>query len=159
MSKATAYIALGSNMGDRAGTLLSAVKLLDEIEGVEVRRISQFIETEPEGGPNGQGKFFNAVAQVEITLAPAELLVKLQQIEQLLGRKRGLEERWGPRTCDLDILLVDDLVVQGEQLTIPHPRMHERRFVLEPLASIAPDLVHPALGKTIRDLLLEVMMK
>jgi len=155
MESVVAYLGLGSNRGDRAEVLMSAVKQISEVSGVSVRRISQFVETEPVGGPSDQPKYYNAVAEIETDLPPDELLVRLQKIERDLGRRREAEVRWGPRTCDLDILLMGDVIVRGPELTIPHPRMHERVFVLGPLASIAPDVVHPVLRKTIRALLQE----
>lgn len=159
MDAVVAYIGLGSNLGNRSETLMSAIKMIDEIDGIEVRRLSQFVITEPVGGPEDQGKYINAAAELETTLSPEVLLEALGEIETFLGRDRTTEDRWGPRTCDLDILLMGDLVMETDELTIPHPRMHERQFVLEPLASIAADVVHPVSGKTIRDLLLEAMMQ
>ncbi len=151
-----AYIALGSNLGDRGEMLLATVKKLAAAAGIEVRRISQFISTEPVGGPPDQPKYLNAAAEIQTTLSPQELLAALHEIEQSLGRDRTAEQRWGPRTCDLDILLIGELVMDTAELTIPHPRMHERRFVLEPLAQIAPKVVHPVLKKTVSQLLCEL---
>ena len=153
--KRTAYIALGSNLGDSSATLMEAVKRMDGIDGVCVRRVSQMIQTEPVG-PAGQPEYLNGAAEIETTLQPRELLAALQKIESALGRDRTCEQRFGPRTCDLDILLVGDLVMETEELTIPHLRMHERLFVLRPLAEIAPQTVHSKLGRTISDLLAEL---
>ncbi|HUS90676.1 MAG TPA: 2-amino-4-hydroxy-6-hydroxymethyldihydropteridine diphosphokinase [Phycisphaerae bacterium] len=155
MAETSAYIGLGSNLGDRGKTLLEALKRIDELEGVEVRKTSQFVRTEPVGGPDDQDWYLNAAAELRTRLGPPELLAALQDIERSLGRRREREQRWGPRTCDLDILLMGELVLEADELTVPHPRMHERLFVLRPLASIAAQEVHPVLGKSVLELLLE----
>lgn len=147
-----AYIALGSNIEPRAGTLIRALSLLDEHEGISVKRVSQMIQTEPVG-PAGQATYLNGAAGLHTDLEPRALLAALQEIESQLGRDRAREQRWGPRTCDLDLLLYDDVVVDSEELTVPHPRMHERDFVLRPLAEIAAAAVHPVLKQTVAELL------
>ena len=150
-----AYIAMGGNLGDRRKTLLEALRMMSDCPHIAVLRHSDFIETDPVGPP-GQGKYLNAAVEIETTLAPAELLAQMHRIETCLGRDRGKETRWGPRTCDLDILLIDDLVIETPELTVPHPYMHERSFMLQPLAQLAPDLVHPVLKKTMARLLKEL---
>ena len=146
---ALAYIGLGSNLGNREGCLRGAIQRLRELPGTTVLRVSRFYETEPVGGPP-QGKFLNAALALETTLAPESLLAELQRIETALGRTR--EVRWGPRTTDLDILLYDDGVLDTPTLKIPHPLMHERMFVLDPLAEIAPNVIHPVLKKPVAQL-------
>jgi len=141
---------MGSNLGDREGTLRRAAAMLDRHD-VRVRAVSRFIETAPVG-PAGQGPYINAAAELETTLTPHGLLAVMMDIERTLGRDRDRGQRWGPRTCDLDLLLFGSAILDTPDLTLPHPRMHERRFVLEPLANIAPDVVHPVLKKTIRQL-------
>ncbi len=117
--------------------------------GMEVKEISSLTQTDPVGGPP-QGQYMNGAALVETELEAGQLLESLQTIEHELGRRRSV--RWGPRTIDLDILLYGEEVIEEDALQIPHPRMHERRFVLEPLCEIAPGARHPKLKKTIREL-------
>ena len=148
---AVVYIGIGSNLGDRRANIDRALSLLKEEKEIEVQAVSKMIETEPVGGPE-QGLFLNGVLRVRTDLLPLDLLSKLKNIERRLGRQRS-DERNRPRTMDLDILFYDDVViVDGRTLTIPHPRLAERRFVLEPLSELAPDFVHPRLGKTVREL-------
>jgi 2-amino-4-hydroxy-6-hydroxymethyldihydropteridine diphosphokinase len=148
---ALALLSLGSNLGDRRGILQAALTALAGSLGVEQVTVSSWHETAPVGGPAGQGAFLNAAALVETSLPPAELLARLQRIEFHLGRTR--ETRWGARTLDLDLLLYDNLVLSTPFLTLPHPRMAFRRFVLEPAVEVAPDLVHPRLSWTVQRLL------
>jgi 2-amino-4-hydroxy-6-hydroxymethyldihydropteridine diphosphokinase len=146
-----ACIALGSNLGDRQGTLEGAIAALSGTRGVVVRKVSSFHQTEPVGGPPGQGPFLNAAAVLETTLDPFGLLHVLQAIEDQFGRTRTV--RWGERTLDLDLLLFDEQIVTPAELALPHPRMATRRFVLEPLAEIAPDAVDPVSRQTIAGIL------
>jgi 2-amino-4-hydroxy-6-hydroxymethyldihydropteridine diphosphokinase len=147
---ATVYLGLGSNLGDRHDYLHRAINALRQIPEIKVEIVSSFRETEPIGGPPGQPRFLNAVAQIRTDLTVHALLEDALRIEQDLGRVRS--ERWGPRIIDIDILMYSDLVHHDPTLTLPHPRMHERAFVLEPMAEIAPDLVHPILGLSMRQL-------
>lgn len=135
----SAYVALGANLGDRLEQLREAVRRLAETDGVEVVRSSRVFETEPVGPP--QPAFLNAVIEVRTTLDPRELLQAAQAVEDSLGRVRA--ERWGPRTIDVDILTFDDRTVDEPGLEIPHPRMHERGFVLVPLGELDHDPMLP----------------
>jgi len=145
---ATAYIGLGSNIGDREEYIEQAIFLLEKNPNIQVTKRSSNYETEAEGGE--QPPFINAAIEVKTTLSPHKLLEVCQEIETALGREREVE--WGPRTIDLDILLYNDQIISNDQLQIPHPLMHERLFVLKPLREIAPHVIHPALEKTIEDL-------
>lgn len=151
MRAAKAYIAFGSNLGDRRRSIERAIEVLSGNPEVSVRRVSSIVETEPDGGPPGQGPYLNGAAEIETALPPRELLGTLMEIERSLGRVRI--GRRGPRTIDLDLLIYGSETVNEPGLTIPHPRMHERAFVLGPLSEIAPDAVHPVLRKTARELL------
>ena len=135
-----AFLGLGSNVGDRLATLQRAVDLLSRESGIHVERSSRVWETDPVGGPE-QPDFLNAVVEVDTDLEPFDLLAVVDRVEATLGRFRDV--RWGPRTIDIDILLIDDLVLAGERLTVPHPRMHERAFVIAPLLELIPDPVLP----------------
>lgn len=146
------HIGIGSNLGNREGHCLKAIRLFSE-KGILVRNRSSMHETEPWGVKDQPG-FINMAVEGETGLMPARLLEILKVIEDEVGRVETF--RWGPRVIDLDILLYDDLVMNTPELTIPHPRMHEREFVLRPLAEIAPDKVHPVLKKTIRKLLFDL---
>jgi 2-amino-4-hydroxy-6-hydroxymethyldihydropteridine diphosphokinase len=140
----TAWIGLGSNLGDREGYLRRALAALDSESAIEVTAISTFVETEPVGFLD-QPYFLNAAARGETELGPRELLERLLAVELRLGRTRD-GPRFGPRTIDLDLLLFGDEVVNEPGLRVPHPRLHERRFVLEPLAELDPGLVVPGRG-------------
>jgi 2-amino-4-hydroxy-6-hydroxymethyldihydropteridine diphosphokinase len=149
-----AMIGLGSNLGDRRAALEGAIAALTTTPGVVVRAVSAFHETEPVGGPAGQGSYLNAAALLETTFEPVELLRILLDIEARFGRVRT--DHWGARTLDLDLLLYGDRILKTPELTVPHPRFATRRFVLAPLAEIAPRAVDPVTGRTIVDLLAEL---
>jgi 2-amino-4-hydroxy-6-hydroxymethyldihydropteridine diphosphokinase len=145
--KTTAYLSLGSNLGDREGHLRDAIARL-ESQG-HVVAVSSLYETEPVDFIN-QPWFLNCAVAIETSKTPEELIAAILETEVTMGRQRG--QKKGPRSIDIDILLVGDKVVEAEELNVPHPAMSERRFVLEPLAEIAPEARHPVLKKTIREL-------
>jgi 2-amino-4-hydroxy-6-hydroxymethyldihydropteridine diphosphokinase len=148
-----AYVGIGSNLGNRQQYVETARREMARLPGTELVAFSTVIETDPVG-PVPQGKFLNAAAGLETTLSPRALLEALAAIEAGTGRQpRQHRPPWGPRTLDLDILLYDERVISDDRLVIPHPLMHERRFVLQPLAEIAPEAVHPVLEMTVAELL------
>ena len=144
-----AYIALGSNLGDKKAYLDQAIKALKQHKECRVQKVSSYLVTEPYGGVE-QDDFLNACLSLDTLLSPEELLDLLHEIEQAAHRERLIH--WGPRTLDLDLLLYDNEVLETEDLIIPHVEMHKRDFVLKPLAEIAPNKRHPILGKTIGEL-------
>ena len=148
----TAYLGLGSNLGDRIKNLELAISAISEHPEILVHAVSSFYETEPMGYQD-QDWFINQVIQIDTTLSPDELLTEIRKIENALGRKRRI--KWGPRTMDIDILLYGDMVIESSILTIPHPLLTKRLFVLIPLAEIAPSLKHPVLGRSIRHILID----
>ena len=145
-----AFVGLGSNLGEREATLREALTRLGELDGVAVVAVSSFRETDPVGNVD-QPRFVNGAAEIVTNLGPRELLDRLLEVERSLGRDRSREERWGPRTVDLDLLLYGDETVGEVGLEIPHPRLSERPFVLEPLLELDPELRLPN-GRALRDL-------
>jgi 2-amino-4-hydroxy-6-hydroxymethyldihydropteridine diphosphokinase len=144
-----AYVGLGSNLGDRAAHLLLGLSALSRLPKTHLLRLSPVYETEPVGPP--QPPYLNMVAELETELSPKGLLAEMLRIEKALGRER--RERWGPRTLDLDLLLYGDLVLEEAGLSVPHPRLHERAFVLVPLLDLLPEGRHPLLGQSFAELL------
>ncbi len=144
-----AYLGLGCNLGDRRANCLNAIRLLKD-KGITVTKESSLYETEP-WGYKEQLAFINMAVEIKTDMSPRELLVNLKDIERKMGRIETV--RWGPRLIDIDILLYDDLILDEPDLEIPHPLMHKRDFILQPLSEIAPDVIHPVLNKRIRDLL------
>ena len=146
-----AYLALGSNLGDRLSLLRQARGLLAAADGVRVLASSGLYQTVPVGGPEGQNPYLNAVLEVETTLSPEALLQLTQRVEKDLGRERRI--RWGARTLDIDILFYGDKISKEPDLELPHPRLHLRRFVLLPLADLAPETLHPVENRSVRQML------
>ena len=152
---AIVYLGIGSNLGDRQANIQKAVELLKANPDIEVLSVSALIETEPVGGPE-QGKFLNGAVKIKTDLLPLELLTQLKMIERKLGRVKNAPAN-SPRPIDLDILFYDDVViVEGKHLNIPHPRLAQREFVLKPLLEIAPELVHPRLNRSVKELYEEI---
>jgi len=145
-----ATVGIGSNLGNKEATIQRAIQRLHECNGNRVRKVSSLFETEPVGKLD-QPWFLNCVAQVETSLEMKSFFSFLKEVETLFERVR--KERWGPRTLDLDLLMFDDVIYSDSALTVPHPDMQKRRFVLEPLCEIAPDLVHPGLNLSTSNLL------
>jgi 2-amino-4-hydroxy-6-hydroxymethyldihydropteridine diphosphokinase len=144
------YVALGSNLGDRDGQLAAAIAALSATDGVEVVAVSPVYETDPVGPPP-QGAYLNATVRLRSALTPGALLGRLLEIEAAQGRSRG-STRDAPRTLDLDLLFYGDQILTEPDLELPHPRLADRPFVLEPLCDLAPDFVHPVLQRTVENL-------
>jgi 2-amino-4-hydroxy-6-hydroxymethyldihydropteridine diphosphokinase len=153
-----AAIGLGSNLGDRQHVISSAIDALGNLPGTTLSAVSPIIETSPVG-PQDQPDYLNAVAVVRTTLTPRQLLDELLAIERRLGRDRSEPTRWGPRRIDLDLLLHGDTVIDEPGLTLPHPHMHERHFVLEPLAAVLPEAWHPLRLRTVAELLSDLRVQ
>jgi 2-amino-4-hydroxy-6-hydroxymethyldihydropteridine diphosphokinase len=149
-SSVTVHIGLGSNVGDREANLRKALAMLVESPGLEVRKISPFLDN-PAVGDDDAPRFLNAAAEAVTTLSAKDLVHRLLDIEHLMGRVR--REKWEPRIIDLDLLLHGSTIVATDAVSVPHPLMHERLFVLRPLAEIAPQVIHPVLRVTVADLL------
>jgi len=150
----TAFIGLDSNLGDRRRYIESAIEELRRSGAVEVIKVSKLYETEPAGGPP-QGKYLDGVAEITTGLTPRALLALLKETEKKVGRAPS-DIRWAPREIDLDILLFEDVVMDEPDLKIPHPLLHLRDFMLEPICEIAPDVIHPVLKKSVGDILFEL---
>lgn len=149
-SEEVVFIGIGSNLGDPLKQCKQAVSIIGELEGIECLAQSSWYLTAPVG-EIPQNDYVNGVLKISTTLKPVDLLNVLKRIEQSFGKRIGV--KWGPRYMDLDILFYGGLIIEEKQLVIPHPECHRRRFVLEPLCEIEPELVHPLLGLTVKELL------
>ena len=148
---AIAYLCLGANSKNRLTTVQQAVSLFSLAENIKLIRASALYETEP-WGVKDQNWFLNMVVEIKTDLSAQDLLLKCLSIEKMLGRDRSREQRWGERPVDIDIIFYDNQIINTGILTVPHPRMHERAFVLVPLLELIPDFVHPVLKKSVSDL-------
>lgn len=147
-------IAVGSNLGDRIDHLRAGIAAITGLDGVEITAVSALYETAPVGGPEQQGPYLNAALRVVTTRKAADLLADLHRIEADRNRVRRI--RWGPRTLDLDLLVHGNTIIDTTELHVPHPRQHERRFVLVPVCDVAPDVIHPVLNRRMSDLLADL---
>lgn len=145
------FIGIGSNVGDRKAHILDAIERIDALRDTRVVKHSSIYESEPHG--DIPGWFLNCAIEIETSLMPDKLLLRLREIERALGRKRVRTKQPGPRTIDLDILFYESQCIDTPTLRIPHPELHQRRFVLAPLSELAPQFVHPVLGTTVSHLL------
>ena len=149
-----AYIGVGANVGDREANIRAAIEQLRASPGVEVLQVSKLIDNPAAGGPANSPQFLNGAVEVRTTLSARELLDRMFAIEKSLGRERRL--KWGPRSIDLDLLLFGDQIIAEPGITVPHALLHERTFVLGPMCEIAPSAVHPALRKSMSELLAQI---
>ncbi len=147
----TSILAIGSNLGDRHAHMHHALSRIRNLSAISLDTASTLYETAPVGGPDDQGAYLNAAVLVQTELSALDLLAAVRAIEAERQRERVI--RWGPRTLDIDVLTFGDAIRDDPVLTLPHPRMHERRFVMVPVCDVAPDTIHPRLGRTMRDLL------
>lgn len=151
MISVTSYLGVGSNLGKRIDNIKESIRLLESMPRINVKAVSDLYETPACGGPKNQPKYINAAIKIQTTLTPFDLLSKLKSVESRLKRKKTV--RWGARTIDLDILFYDDLALISHKLSIPHPLLHKRIFVLKPLSDIASRLTHPLLKINVKGLL------
>jgi 2-amino-4-hydroxy-6-hydroxymethyldihydropteridine diphosphokinase len=151
MARVTSYIAVGSNLGNRIVNIKESIGYLRENKRIKIKTVSPIHEFPSQGGPKNQPPYLNLALSIQTTLTPLDLLVQLKAIESKLKREKTI--KWGPRPIDLDILFYDDLIFINRELSIPHPLLHKRIFVLKPLADIAPDFIHPIYKKNIKNLL------